>query len=236
MIFHLKSLIFRFCGDCEDGTLKDCFKTGCVPANGVERVFMSINQQFPSPTINVCKGDRIIVDVKNHIPGVGISYHWHGIHQKGTPWYDGVAMTTQCPINTAQTFRYAFYATEPGTHMAHAHTAVHRSNGLVGKLIVREVNDPNAKLYDYDLDEHSVLLVDWDNTLAEDYEPGIRDTPRKPDTVLINGFGIFFDMNTKKYANAPIAAFYLQRGKRHRFRLVNGGSRICPFELSVGIL
>lgn len=213
--------------------LSDCFKEGCVSGNGVQRVIMSINQRLPGPGIHVCKGDRIIVDLKNLIAGVGLSYHWHGLHQRESPWMDGVALLTQCPINSANTFRYAFYASEAGTHVSHAHTGVHRSNGLAGPLVVRERNDPNAQLYDYDLAEHNILLLDWDNELAESQEPGIRNASQKPDSVLINGFGNYFDAKTNKYKYAPMEAFYVQRGKKHRFRIANAGTHICPVEISV---
>lgn len=223
------------CGDCENGVLNDCFNDGCVTANGVQRVIMSINQRLPGPAINVCKGDRIIVDLKNLIAGAGLSYHWHGILQKKTPWMDGVALVTQCPINTANTFRYAFYASDAGTHVSHAHSGVHRSNGLAGKLCVREPNDPHKNAYDYDLAEHSVLLLDWINELAENEEPGIRNASQKPDSVLINGFGSYFDTNANNYKYSPMEVFYVQRGKKHRFRIANAGSHVCPLEISVGI-
>lgn len=84
--------VYSLCGGCENGTLSDCFNTGCIPGSGVERGIMTINQQLPGPSINVCKGDRIIVDVSNHMPGQGLTIHWHGIHQKKTPWMDGIAM------------------------------------------------------------------------------------------------------------------------------------------------
>lgn len=32
-----------------------------------------------------------------------------------------------------------------------------------------------------------------------------------------------------------MAVFYVERGKRHRFRIANAGSHVCPFELSVRI-
>lgn len=214
--------------------LADCFKAGCVTANGMQRVIMSINQQLPGPAINVCKGDRIIVDLKNLIAGVGLSYHWHGLNQHRTPWMDGVALLTQCPINTANSFRYAFHASDAGTHVAHAHSGVHRSNGLVSQLVVREENDPNAELYDYDLAEHTILLFDWDNEVAESHEPGTRNASLKPDGVLINGFGNYFNPETNKYSYAPMEAFYVQRGKKHRFRIANAGTHICPIEISVG--
>lgn len=130
-----------------------------------------MNQQLPGPAINVCKGDRIIVDVTNHMPGQGLTIHWHGIHQHKTPWMDGIGMVTQCPINAGNSFRYAFYATEGGSQFWHAHTGLHRSNGLVGPVIVRELNDLNANLYDFDLAEHTISLMDFDNHIAEVYLP-----------------------------------------------------------------
>lgn len=221
------------CAGCNNGTLSDCFKEGCVTANGVERVIMTVNQKLPGPEINVCKGDRIIVDVANHMAGQGLTIHWHGLHQKETPWYDGVPMVTQCPINMGNTFRYIFTASEPGTLVYHAHSGLHRSNGLVGKLIVRESKDPHANLYDYDLAEHSILLLDWNNVLAEDFEPGQRSRFTVADSILINGLGNYLNPKTGEYTFAPIAAFYVQRSKKHRFRFANAGSHICPLEITV---
>lgn len=63
----------RLCAGCENGTLRDCFNRGCIPASGIERNIMTINQELPGQTINVCEGDRIIVDVTNHMPGQGLT-------------------------------------------------------------------------------------------------------------------------------------------------------------------
>ena len=194
---------------------------------------MSINQKLPGPEINVCKGDRIIVDVTNHMAGQGLTIHWHGLHQRETPWYDGVPMVTQCPINTGNTFRYKFKASEAGTLFYHAHSGVHRSNGVVGKFVVRDPNEPHANAYDYDLAEHSILLLDWNNDMAEEKAPGIRSVRSLPDGILINGFGNYFDPNNGDYKYAPIAVFYVERGKKHRFRFANAGSHPCAQEIWV---
>lgn len=193
----------------------------------------SDSQQLPGPAINVCKGDRFIVDVTNHMGGQGLTMHWHGLHQHKTPWMDGVPMVTQCPINTGNSFRYVFYASEGGSHLWHAHSGLHRSNGLVGPLVVRESNDPNANLYDYDLAEHSLLIIDWDNQLAEDREPGLRSVLTLPNSLLINGFGSYHNLKTSEYKFAPMAVFYVQRGKKHRFRIMNAVSHICQIEITV---
>lgn len=209
--------------------MSDCFKPGCVTGNGVERFFLTVNQRLPGPIIDVCKNDRIIVDVTNHLDGQGMAFHWQGMHQQQTPWNDGVPMVTQCPINSGTTFRYSFRATDVGTHVWHAQSGSRRSNGLVGMLIVRDPNDTHANAYDHDLAEHSILLMDWTNEMSE----YLRNVSALPDSILINGFGNYLNPKTGQYSYAPTAAFYVERGKKHRLRFANAGSHSCPFEIMV---
>ena len=49
----------------------------------VEKLVLSINKQFPSPTIHSVEGDTLVVRVTNAIPTEGVVLHWHGIHQVG---------------------------------------------------------------------------------------------------------------------------------------------------------
>lgn len=94
-------------------------------------------------------------------------------------------------------------------------------------------HDTNSKYYDYDLMEHSIILTDWTNQLAEVKAPGTKTQTQHPDSLLINGFGSYFNPKTSEYTYAPMAAFYVERGKKHRFRIDNAASLNCPFELSV---
>ncbi len=49
----------------------------------------------------------MIVNVHNMLEGgEGVSLHWHGVLQEGTPHMDGVTMLTQCPIHPYTTFQY----------------------------------------------------------------------------------------------------------------------------------
>lgn len=70
----------------------------------------------------VCIGDEVIVDLENRLSGANSAIHWHGLHQRKTPWSDGVPMVTQCPIQNDNSFRYFFYASEVGTHYWHCHS------------------------------------------------------------------------------------------------------------------
>ncbi len=74
----------------------------------VERLIIAINGQFPSPTIQAVQGDTVVVNLKNNLPTEGVTIHWHGISQKGTPFSDGAAFVSQCPINPGEIFTYKF--------------------------------------------------------------------------------------------------------------------------------
>lgn len=146
------------CGNAANRSFEDCFRSQCVTADGFERGIMTINRKIPGPAIHVCKNDLIVVDVVNMMGGTAATIHWHGFHQRETPWMDGVPFITQCPIDFGTTFRYSFFATEPGTQFYHSHTGHHKVNGHYGGIVVRRPlnEDPNSKLYDQDLPEHLI--------------------------------------------------------------------------------
>ncbi|KAJ8973623.1 hypothetical protein NQ317_015324 [Molorchus minor] len=77
----------------------------CVLADGVERGILTANRMLPGPSIQVCEGDKVVIDVENHLEGMEVTLHWHGVWQRGTQYYDGVPFVTQCPIQQGNTFR-----------------------------------------------------------------------------------------------------------------------------------
>uniref|UniRef100_A0A905QW98 Plastocyanin-like domain-containing protein n=2 Tax=Rhodnius prolixus TaxID=13249 RepID=A0A905QW98_RHOPR len=109
------------CGKCPK-VKSDCYLPHCVAANGVPRGITAINRMIPGPSIQVCQGDKIVVDLENHLPSDSASIHWHGMRQKGTQYYDGVPQITQCPVGPGETFRYQFFAEEAGTFFYHSHS------------------------------------------------------------------------------------------------------------------
>lgn len=78
----------------------------CIQTDGVERGVLSVNRMIPGPSIQVCEGDKVVIDVSNKMEGMELTIHWHGVLQKGSQYYDGVPFVTQCPINQYETFRY----------------------------------------------------------------------------------------------------------------------------------
>jgi FtsP/CotA-like multicopper oxidase with cupredoxin domain len=102
-------------------------------------------------------------------------------------------------------------------------------------LIIREPQneDVHGALYDYDLKEHHMVLFDWSNETWQDqfseyFNNWWYFTPES--VILINGKGALpYGPNT----SVPMETFYVKKGNRYRFRLINAGIRGCNMELTV---
>ncbi|KAJ1426408.1 Multicopper oxidase, type 1 [Sesbania bispinosa] len=82
---------------------------------------VTVNGQFPGPTLYAREDDTVIVRVTNHV-NYNVTIHWHGIKQLRTSWSDGPAYVTQCPIQPGQSYVYNFTITgQRGTLLWHAH-------------------------------------------------------------------------------------------------------------------
>jgi FtsP/CotA-like multicopper oxidase with cupredoxin domain len=139
------------CFNCTKGDRSRCLHPQCVTADGIERGLITVNRQLPGPAVQVCKDDLVVVDVANHMDGASASIHWHGIVQKETPFADGVPFLTQYPINSGNSFRYAFFARNSGTQMYHSHSGLQKADGIYGPFIVRVPDDSGFNdLYDHD--------------------------------------------------------------------------------------
>ena len=168
-------------GPCwNDSTLRsdtDFNNMGCSIPMMVDgrsyREFIAVNGRIPGPTLIVYKDQYVIIDVFNHLTNEGVTIHWHGIHQKRTPWMDGVAAVSQAPIVPGGQFRYIFEANPSGTHWYHSHLGSQRTDGLFGALIVHESDQeyqdiiadvhediPGNQFMDLP-DMHTITLLDW---------------------------------------------------------------------------
>ncbi|KAJ1528150.1 hypothetical protein ONE63_008064 [Megalurothrips usitatus] len=236
------TVLGRACDVCTPGAdnmfTSEC---QCVRADGVERGVLTVNRMLPGPSIQVCQGDRIVVDVKNHMEGMELTLHWHGLWQYGSQYSDGVPYVTQCPIHEGNTFRYQMEATNEGTHFWHAHTGLQKMDGLYGSLVVRQApaRDVHSSRYDFDLPHHVCLISDWIHELATERFPGRLEATechargQMPDTLLINGKGQYQVTAYNASVKPPLEVFEVTPGKRHRFRMINSMSSVCPMEIIV---
>lgn len=202
---------------------------------GVSRNVVTINDNFPGPTLIVREGQYVKVLVMNRLGAQypkGITIHWHGMHQVGTPWLDGVGNISQTPIAHNEDFTYFFRPYDPtpsGTHWYHSHVGEVRTMGLFGALIVREprryfetvtrlISDGTplyGQIFGDTPDVHTLTLLDWLNGKSHAFS-------------LINGKG---NVNP---ANPPteFAEFTVARGQAYRFRVV-GAQNKFPHKLSI---
>ena len=144
------------------------------------RLAIAINGQIPGPTLIVHEEQEVEIHVQNNLTTEGISIHWHGMHQRGTPWMDGVGQVTQCPIGPQSSFSYRYFATPPGTFWYHSHSGAQRTDGFYGALIVKEklnrMRKIRTKLERHGVDggfqdlpdQHTLTFLDWQQEASLD--------------------------------------------------------------------
>ncbi|CAI0540529.1 unnamed protein product [Linum tenue] len=127
---------------------------------------VTVNGQFPGPTLVAREDDTVLVKVVNHVQ-YNMSIHWHGIRQLRTGWADGPAYITQCPLQPGQTYLYNFTLTgQRGTLLWHAHILWLRAtvHGAIVILPKRGVPYPYPKPHK----EHTLVLAEWWKSDVED--------------------------------------------------------------------
>ncbi|MQM21352.1 hypothetical protein Taro_054391, partial [Colocasia esculenta] len=116
---------------------------------------LTVNGQFPGPTIYARRGDTVVVEVYNHAK-INVTLHWHGVKQPRNPWSDGPEYITQCPIKPAANFTYnVALSDEEGTIWWHAHSDWTRAT-VHGAIIVYPPE--NNKTYPF-LKPHREITV-----------------------------------------------------------------------------
>ncbi|CAG8494695.1 162_t:CDS:2 [Acaulospora morrowiae] len=195
--------------------------------DGFTRLVWTSNGQYPGPTIRINKGDRLVVNVTNNLTDPA-TIHWHGIFQRETNWFDGVAGQTQCPIPSGVSFVYNFTAGDQvGTYWWHSHYLAQYVDGLRGPLIIHDPDDPFLKEYDA---EFILTLSDWYHRPSGELLP-LRLTPGYsgfnpvPDAGLISGKGQYncsaAPQGSKCNSTKTPAIYKVVKDKKYRFRIIN---------------
>ncbi|MDI1351865.1 MAG: copper resistance system multicopper oxidase [bacterium] len=121
---------------------------------------ITVNGKIPAPTLHFKQGDRVTINVFNHLDKE-TAIHWHGLI---LPWQmDGVLGVTQHGIPPGGVFHYQFSLQQSGTYWYHAHAGLQEQQGLYGAFLIDPTNAPSYK-YTKDV---VVVLSDWSNTAPE---------------------------------------------------------------------
>ncbi|KAM0018453.1 putative laccase [Helianthus debilis subsp. tardiflorus] len=179
---------------------------------------LTVNGQFPGPTLYVRKGDTIYVKVHNN-GRYNITIHWHGVKQPRNPWSDGPEYITQCPIQPGDSFNYkVIFSMEVGTLWWHAHSDWSRAT-VHGAIVVHPqpgTYSPFPEPYE----EVPIIFGEWwKKDVMEVLQEFVASggAPRDSDAYTINGQpGDFYPCSSQ-------ATFKLnvEYGKRYVLRMVN---------------
>ncbi|XP_022148425.1 laccase-2-like isoform X2 [Momordica charantia] len=179
---------------------------------------VTVNGKFPGPRVVAREGDRLVIEVVNHISN-NISIHWHGVRQLQSGWADGPSYITQCPIRSGQSYVYNFSIVgQRGTLFWHAHISWLRAT-VYGPLIIlpqRNASYPFPEPYR----EIPILLGEWWNAdpeavISEALRTG--NGPNVSDSYTINGLpGPFYNCS-----NNDTFRLKVKPGKTYLLRLIN---------------
>ncbi|XP_051192710.1 putative laccase-9 [Lolium perenne] len=188
------------------------------------KTLLTVNGQFPGPTITARRGEWVFVNVHNQ-GDKNITIHWHGVDQPRNPWYDGPEFITQCPIQPGTNFTYEILLSEEeGTIWWHAHSGLDRA-GVHGAFIVHPKNGtdyPFVKNYTLLDKEIPIILGEWWSTdlnlqLEEYLKTGGEIHNSNAHT--INGQpGDLYPCGREDTFSVGV-----QRGKTYLLRIINAG-------------
>uniref|UniRef100_A0A0E0KCK5 laccase n=1 Tax=Oryza punctata TaxID=4537 RepID=A0A0E0KCK5_ORYPU len=179
---------------------------------------ITVNGQFPGPTIEVYDGDTVAIRAVN-MARYNVTLHWHGLRQLRNGWADGPEFVTQCPIRPggSYTYRFAIQGQE-GTLWWHAHSSWLRAT-VHGALVIhprRGVPYPFPKPHS----EFPVVLAEWwrRDPIAVLRQSMITGAPPNvSDAILINGQpGDFLECSAQETSIIPVAA-----GETTLLRIIN---------------
>lgn len=210
---------------------------GIIDADGYKRIGFLVNGKFPGPTIDATVGDQIVVKVTNlQFPHESNVIHFHGIHQIGTPWYDGAAYVTNCPVVFATPVILNFTVNRAGTFWYHSHLGSSRMEGTYGALIVHSTSTVQPEPFQYD-DEIPIILADWYHKSVSDIEKGLESNKfvwsGNGNSVLISGEGECIECPYRYPSEIPVnnehclgkrKNFLVEPGKTYLLRLINAAS------------
>ncbi|KAJ3074983.1 hypothetical protein HK102_005696, partial [Quaeritorhiza haematococci] len=199
----------------------------------VDRKMMVVNGSFPGPEIHVEAGDTLDLTVINDC-NEGIAMHLHGIHQKGTPFFDGAAGVAQPPIPPSSSFnmRVNIGEDEVGTHFYHAHHNF-QDQSVFGPLIVHEKpsssnslpTTPTVPPLQYD-EERIIMLSDWWHKQGNDQMAGLLSKEKfqwigDAQSLLVNGRSVFEGReNEAEGGKCGFSTIDVTPGKTYRFRII----------------
>ncbi|KAG4910663.1 hypothetical protein JHK87_056779 [Glycine soja] len=193
---------------------------------GSTKSILTVNGNFPGPTIKVHRGETIFVNVYNK-GNYNITLHWHGVKQPRNPWTDGPAYITQCPIQPGRRFRQKLiFSTEEGTIWWHAHSDWSRATIHGAIFVYPTKNTP----YPFPKPHTEIPIIFgewWKSDINEVFTQFIESGggPNISDALTINGQpGDLYPCSM-----AETFEFHVEQGRTYLLRVVNAAMNLILF-------
>ncbi|KAJ2053117.1 ferroxidase fet3 [Coemansia sp. S16] len=171
---------------------------------------IGVNGKLPLPVVEAELGDTLVLNVRNSLD-TPTSLHSHGLFQRGTNYYDGVAMTTECSIAPGTNFTYYTKIEQAGTFWIHGHTHEHNFDGLRTPLIIHNPKDPNPVEKEFLFAAEDWWPITFQESLAILMQPHGPGNPyTSPPYTLINGVN-----------GSLVEPLHFEPGKTYKIRLVS---------------
>nr|GEZ12926.1 laccase-12-like [Tanacetum cinerariifolium] len=179
---------------------------------------ITVNGQFPGPTLEVNNGDTLVIHVTNKAR-YNVTIHWHGVRQMTTAWADGPEFITQCPIRPGASYTYRFTISgQEGTLWWHAHSSWLRAT-VYGSIIIHP-----REGYSYPFPKpkrEAVIALGewWDANPIDVIREATRTgaTPNVSDAYTINGQpGDLYNCSSKDTVIIPV-----ESGETNLLRVIN---------------
>ncbi|CAN6450909.1 unnamed protein product [Victoria cruziana] len=179
---------------------------------------LTVNGQFPGPTLYLNKGDELLVNVINRAP-YPLTIHWHGLLNPRNPWHDGPEYITMCGVKPGENFTHHLqYTSEEGTLWYHAHSDWTRVT-VHGAVVIYPA-DGTTYPFPAPHEEYVVVLGEWWTLDVMDmFQQTVSDGAdfNQSDAYLINGQpGALYNCSA-----ADITRFQFAQGKTYLLRLLN---------------
>ncbi|KAG7012141.1 Laccase-1, partial [Cucurbita argyrosperma subsp. argyrosperma] len=185
---------------------------------GHTKQLLTVNGQYPGPTIAVHEGDTVRIKVNNCM-NENTTIHWHGVKQLRTGWADGPAYITQCPIRAGESYTYKFSVNDQrGTLWWHAHYSWQRASVHGAFIIYPRMPYPfSSSPIEAEI---PILFGEWWNGDVEEVENEMLKHgggPNVSDAYTINGLpGPLYPSSTKDTFISTV-----ERGKTYLLRVIN---------------
>ncbi|XP_047054972.1 laccase-12-like [Lolium rigidum] len=179
---------------------------------------VTVNGQFPGPTVFAREGDLVVVRVVNNAQ-YNMSIHWHGIRQIRSGWADGPAYITQCPIQPGQSYVYKYTISgQRGTLWWHAHISWLRATVYGPIVILPKLGVPYPFAAPYK--EVPLIFGEWWKADTEAVISQALQTgggPNVSDAFTINGLpGPLYNCSAKDTFKLKV-----KPGKTYMLRIIN---------------